>query len=251
MPEIKPTIVLVHGAWADASSWNAVIAPLQAEGFTVLAPPNELRGLASDAAYIGSFLAQRTTGPVVLVGHSYGGAVITNAALLGGDVQALVYVDAFIPDEGDTVVSLLEGSGSALAVADPTTVLDIAGYPGAPEGAADAFLKPDTVHTAFAQDLPEADRWLIVATQRPASLVANVTPSGAPAWKSIPSWAVLGTDDLVIPIGTQRSMAERAGATITEVDGSHVSMVSHPDVTLAAIRAAVEAVSNATVEAVS
>ena len=251
MPEIKPTIVLVHGAWADASSWNAVIAPLQAEGFTVLAPPNELRGLASDAAYIGSFLAQRTTGPVVLVGHSYGGAVITNAALLGGDVQALVYVDAFIPDEGDTVVSLLEGSGSALAVADPTTVLDIAGYPGAPEGAADAFLKPDTVHTAFAQDLPEADRWLIVATQRPASLVANVTPSGAPAWKSIPSWAVLGTDDRVIPIGTQRSMAERAGATITEVDGSHVSMVSHPDVTLAAIRAAVEAVSNATVEAVS
>jgi len=127
----------------------------------------------------------------------------------------------------------------------------LAGYPGAPEGAADAFLKPETVHTAFAQDLPEADRWLIVATQRPASLVANVTPSGAPAWKSIPSWAVLGTDDLVIPIGTQRSMAERAGATITEVDGSHVSMVSHPDVTLAAIRAAVEAVSNATVEAVS
>jgi len=250
MPEIKPTIVLVHGAWADASSWNAVIVPLQAEGFTVLAPPNELRGLTSDAAYIGSFLAQRTTGPVVLVGHSYGGAVITNAALLGGDVQALVYVDAFIPDEGDTVVSLLEGSGSALAVADPTTVLDLAGYPGAPEGAADAFLKPDTVHTAFAQDLPEADRWLIVATQRPASLVANVTPSGAPAWKSIPSWAVLGTDDRVIPIGTQRSMAERAGATITEVDGSHVSMVSHPDVTLAAIRAAVEAVSNATVEAV-
>lgn len=252
MPESnKPTIVLVHGAWADASSWNAVIIPLQAEGFTVLAPPNELRGLTSDAAYIGSFLAQRTTGPVVLVGHSYGGAVITNAALLGGDVQALVYVDAFIPDEGETVVSLLEGSGSALAVADPTTVLDLAGYPGAPEGAADAFLKSETVHTAFAQDLPEADRWLIVATQRPASLVANVTPSGPPAWKSIPSWAVLGTDDLVIPIGTQRSMAERAGATITEVDGSHVSMVSHPDVTLAAITAAVEAVSNTTVEAIS
>ena len=252
MPESnKPTIVLVHGAWADASSWNAVIAPLQSEGFTVLAPPNELRGLTSDAAYIGSFLAQRTTGPVVLVGHSYGGAVITNAALLGGDVQALVYVDAFIPDEGETVVGLLEGSGSALAVADPTTVLDLAGYPGAPEGAADAFLKPETVHTAFAQDLSEADRWLIVATQRPASLVANVTPSGAPAWKSIPSWAVLGTEDLVIPIGTQRSMAERAEATITEVDGSHVSMVSHPDVTLAAIKAAVEAVSNATVEAIS
>jgi len=251
MPEnIKPTIVLVHGAWADASSWNAVILPLQAEGFTVLAPPNELRGLASDSAYIGSFLAQRTTGPVVLVGHSYGGAVITNAGLLGGDVRALVFVDAFIPDEGETVVGILEGSGSALAVADPTTVLDLAGYPGAPEGAADAFLKPETVHTAFAQDLPEADRWIIAATQRPASLVANVTPSGAPAWKSIPSWAVLGTDDLVIPIATQRSMAERAQATITEVDGSHVSMVSHPDITLAAIKAAVKAVSNATVEAI-
>ena len=196
----------------------------------------------SDAAYVASFLAQRTTGPVVLVGHSYGGAVITNAGAQGGDVKALVYVDAFIPDEGETVVSLLAGSGSALDVADPTTVLDVAGYPGAPEGAAEAFLKPDTVHTAFAQDLPEADRWTIVATQRPASFVANVTPSGAPAWKTIPSWAVLGTDDLVIPIGLQRRMAERAGATISEVAASHVSMVSQPDVTLAAIQAAVDAI---------
>ena len=243
MPESKPTIVLVHGAWADASSWNAVSVPLQAQGYTVLAPPNELRGLTSDAAYIASFLAQRTTGPVVLVGHSYGGAVITNAGAQGGDVKALVYVDAFIPDEGETVVSILEGSGSALAVADPTTVLDVAGYPGRPEGAAEAFLKPETVHTAFAQDLPEADRWTIVATQRPASFVANVTPSGPPAWKSIPSWAVLGTDDRVIPIATQRSMAERANATITEVDASHVSMVSKPEAALAAILAAAEAVS--------
>jgi pimeloyl-ACP methyl ester carboxylesterase len=141
------------------------------------------------------------------------------------------------------VVSLLEGSGSALAVADPTTVFDVAGYPGAPEGAAEAFLKPEMVHTASAQDLSEQDRWTIVATQRPASFVANVTPSGPPAWKTIPSWAVLGSDDLVIPIGTQRSMAERAGATITEVDASQVSMVSHPDATLAAIRAAVGAIS--------
>jgi pimeloyl-ACP methyl ester carboxylesterase len=252
MPEIsKPTIVLVHGAWADASSWNAVIVPLQSEGFTVLAPPNELRGLTADAAYIGSFLAQRTTGPVVLVGHSYGGAVITNAAALGGDVKALVYVDAFIPDEGETVVSILDGSGSALAVADPTTVLDLAGYPGAPTGAAEAFLKPETVHSAFAQDLPEAERWTIVATQRPASLVANVTPSAAPAWKSIPSWAVLGTDDLVIPIATQRSMAERAQATITEVDASHVSMVSHPEATLSAIKAAASAITKTPAEAIN
>jgi pimeloyl-ACP methyl ester carboxylesterase len=244
MPENdKPTVVLVHGAWADASSWNAIISPLQSQGHQVLAPPNELRGLTSDAAYIGSFLAQRTSGPVVLVGHSYGGAVITNAATQGGDVRALVYVDAFIPDEGDTVVSLLEGSSSALAVADPTTVLDVAGYPGAPEGAAEAYLKPETVHNAFAQDLSEADRLLIVAGQRPASFVANVTPSGAPARKTIPSWAVIGTEDLVIPPDVQRRMAENAGATISEVSASHVSMVSHPEATLAAIQAAVDSIS--------
>jgi pimeloyl-ACP methyl ester carboxylesterase len=235
----KPTIVLVHGAWADGSSWNAVATELQSQGFTVQTPPNLLRGLTGDAAYIASYLAQRTSGPVVLVGHSYGGAVITNAALGGGDVKALVYVDAFIPDEGDTVVKILDGSGSALAVPDPTTVLDIAGYPGAPEGDAEAFLKPQTVHESFAQDLPEADRWLIVSSQRPAALSANVTPSGPPAWKSLPSWAVIGTADLVIPVGTLRSMAERAGATITEVDASHVSMVSQPQVTIDAILAAV------------
>ncbi|HEX5730869.1 alpha/beta hydrolase [Microbacterium sp.] len=177
------------------------------------------------------------------VARPYGGAVITNAGANGGDVRALVYVDAFIPDEGETVVGILDGSSSALAVADPTAVLDVAGYPGAPEGAAEAFLKPDTVHNFFAQDLPEADRWTIVATQRPASFVANVTPSAAPAWKSIPSWAVLGTEDLIIPIDVQRRMAERAGATITEVDASHVSMVSQPAATLAAIQAAVDSIS--------
>ena len=152
----KPTIVLVHGAWADASSWNAVASELQSQGFTVLAPPNLLRGVATDAAYIASFLAQRTSGPVVLVGHSYGGFVITNAGTGGGDVRALVYVDAFVPDEGETVFQILGGSGSALDVPDPTTVLDIVGYPDAPEGDAEAFLKPDTVHNSFAQDLSES-----------------------------------------------------------------------------------------------
>jgi pimeloyl-ACP methyl ester carboxylesterase len=235
----KPTIVLVHGAWADGSSWNAVATELQSQGFTVQTPPNLLRGLTGDAAYIASYLAQRTSGPVVLVGHSYGGAVISGAGANGGDVKALVYVDAFIPDEGETVFSILGGSGSALDVPDPTTVLDIAGYPGAPEGDADAFLKPKTTHESFAQDLPEQDRWLIVASQRPITLSANTTPAGAPAWKSIPSWAVIGTDDRVIPAATLRSMAERAGATITEVDASHVSMVSHPQVTIDAILAAV------------
>jgi pimeloyl-ACP methyl ester carboxylesterase len=234
----KPTIVLVHGAWADASSWNAVAAELRGQGFTVLAPPNPLRGPAGDAAYISSFVAQRTSGPVVLAGHSYGGFVITNAATGGGDVRALVYVDAFIPDEGEFVFQILGGSGSALDVPDPTTVLDIAGYPGAPEGDAEAFLKPGTVHDFFAQDLPEPDRWLIAAGQRPITLGANTTPSVTAAWKTLPSWAVVGTEDKVIPPAVQRSMAERAGAKITEVDGSHVSMVSRPRTTIDTILAA-------------
>ncbi|TFV99990.1 alpha/beta fold hydrolase [Leifsonia flava] len=239
----QPTIVLVHGAWADASSWNAVASDLQGRGFTVLAPTNLLRGIATDAAYVASFLAQRTSGPVVLVGHSYGGAVITNAGTGGGEVKALVYVDAFIPDEGETVFSILGGSGSALDVPDPTTVLDVAGYPGAPEGDAEAFLKPATVHESFAQDLPEADRWLIAAGQRPITLSANASPTTTVAWKTLPSWAVVGTEDRVIPPATQRSQAERAGATITEVGASHVSLVSQPAAVVDVILAAVAAVS--------
>jgi pimeloyl-ACP methyl ester carboxylesterase len=237
----QPTIVLVHGAWADASSWNAVASDLQGRGFTVLAPTNLLHGVESDAAYVASFLAQRTSGPVVLVGHSYGGFVITNAGTGGGDVTALVYVDAFIPEEGETVFQLLGGSGSAFDIPDPTAVFDIAGFPGAAEGDAEAFLKPDTVHNSFAQDLPAADRWLIAAGQRPPALSANTTPSKVAAWKTLPSWAVVGTEDRVIPPALQRRMAERAGATITEVAGSHVSMVSHPQTTVDAILAAVAA----------
>src|SRR3954452_825856 len=172
----KPTIVLVHGAWADGSSWNAVAGALRSQGFPVFTPPNLLRRASIDAPYIASFVAQRTSGPVVLVGHSYGGFVITNAAS-GGDVKALVYVDAFAPDEGETVFQILGGSGSALDVPDPTTVLDLVGYPGGPEGDAEAFLKPDTVHNSFAQDLLEADRWLIVESQRSITLSANTTPS--------------------------------------------------------------------------
>src|SRR4029079_16141320 len=185
---------------------------------------------------------QRTSGPVVLVGHSYGGFVITNAGTGGGDVRALVYVDAFVPDEGENVFQILGGSGSAFDMPDPTAVFDIVGCPGAPEGDAEAFLKPDTVHNAFAQDLPEADRRLIAAGQRPITLSANTTPSGPSAWKDTPSWAVIGTEDRVIPPDTHRRMAERAGATITVVAGSHVSMVSHPQVAIDAILAAVAAV---------
>ena len=238
----KPTIVLVHGAWADGSSWDAVASELQKQGFTVFTPPNLLRRAAVDSPYVASFIAQRTSGPVVLVGHSYGGFVISNAVTDGADVKALVYVDAFIPDEGETVFQILGGSGSALDVPDPTTVFDLAGYPDGPEGDAEAFLKPDTVHNSFAQDLPEKDRWLIAARQRPITLSANTTPSGVGAWKTLPSWAVVGTEDRVIPPDTLRSMAKRAGATVTEVAASHVSMVSHPQVALDAILAAVAAV---------
>jgi pimeloyl-ACP methyl ester carboxylesterase len=219
-----------------------VASELQSQDFTVFTPPNLLRRAPIDAPYIASFLAQRTSGPVVLVGHSYGGFVITNAATSGGDVRALVYVDAFVPDEGETVFQILGGSGSALDVPDPTTVLDVVGYPDAPQGDAEAFLKPDTVHNSFAQDLSAQDRWLIVSSQRPITLSANTTPSGAAGWKSLPSWAVVGTEDRVIPPETQRTMAKRAGATITEVAGSHVSMVSHPQVTIDAILAAAAAV---------
>ncbi|WP_270037826.1 alpha/beta fold hydrolase [Solirubrobacter ginsenosidimutans] len=232
----------MHGAWADGSSWNAVAPELQGQGYTVLAPPNLLRGVPIDAPYVSSFIAQRTSGPVVLVGHSYGGFVITNAATEGGDVKALVFVDAFIPEVGETTFQILGGSGSALDVPDPTTVLDLIGYPGAPEGDVDAYLKPATVHDAFAQDLPEADRAVIAATQRPITLAANTTPSAVAAWKTLPSWAVVGTEDKVIPPATQRSMAERAGATISEVGASHVSMVSHPEAAIEAILAAVAAV---------
>ena len=234
----QPTIVLVHGAWADGSSWNSVSVALQGQGLTVLTPPNLLHGVAGDAAYVASFVAQRTSGPVVLVGHSYGGVVITNAGTGGGDVRALVYVNAFIPEVGENVFGILGGSGSALDVPDPTTVLDLVGYPGAPEGDVEAFLKPTTVHESFAQDLPEPDRWLIAASQRPIALGANIGTTEVAAWKSIPSWAVIGTEDRVIPPATQRHMAERANATVSEVEASHVSMVARPEVTIEAILAA-------------
>ena len=156
-------------------------------------------------------------------------------------MRALVYVDAFIPEAGETVFQILGGSGSALDVPDPTAVLDLAGYPNAPEGDVEAFLKPATVHQSFAQDLPEDDRWRIIESQRPITLSANLTPGTESAYTSLPSWAVVGTEDKVIPPDTQRKMAERAGSAISEVAGSHVSMVSHPGATIDAILAAAEA----------
>src|SRR2546421_8653690 len=147
----KPSIVLIHGAWADGSSWSRVIGILQQQGYKVYAPANPLRGLTSDAAYIASFL-QSISGPIILVGHSYGGAVITNAATGNPNVKALVYIDAFAPAQGETVLSLA-GADSALAV-DPTTVFDFVPYPGGPAGDVDLYLKHDTFVTSFASGLP-------------------------------------------------------------------------------------------------
>jgi pimeloyl-ACP methyl ester carboxylesterase len=236
--ETKPTIVLVHGAWADASSWAGVIERLQREGFTCTCPPNNLRGPSADAAYVRAYL-ETLPGPLVVVGHSYGGFVITNAATGLGNVKALVYVDAFMPDEGQPG-GALTGADSALAGAasDPTALFKLVPYPGAPAGVVDAYLLPDLVASSFANDLDPVQVALIAATQRPLSLLGVSEPSGPPAWRDIPAWAVIGTQDRIVTPASQRQMAEHAGARIIEIDASHVSMISHPDAIVDVIRTA-------------
>ncbi|MBB6549273.1 alpha/beta fold hydrolase [Nonomuraea rubra] len=222
----KPTVVLVHGAWADASSWNRVIARLQADGYPVRAIANPLRSLSGDAASVKAFL-ETLTGPVVLVGHSYGGAVITNAAAGTPGVKALVYVNAFAPDAGESATQLA-GPDSALSVPDPTTVFDLVPPALPPTAETDLYLKTPTVLTSFANGLSLDDKALVAATQRPATLGALNEPSGAPAWRTIPSWNVIGTKDRIIPPGVQRSMAERAGSTVVEYDAGHVGLMTAP-----------------------
>lgn len=218
----KPTIVLVHGAWADASSWAPVTRRLQDDGYTVLAAANPLRSLSGDAAYLAAFLQQRTTGPVILVGHSYGGAVITNAALSDPDVKALVYVDAFVPDQGETVLGLQGGGG------DPNALFDFVQYPGAPAGDVDLYIKQAVFPQVFAADLPAATAAQLAAAQRPVALSALLEPSGVPAWKTLPSWYALGTKDNILPPAAQLSMAERAHSHIVRVPASHLSMLARP-----------------------
>ena len=238
----KPVIVLVHGAWADASSWRLVISRLQRRGFTVYAPPNPLRGLPQDSAYVHQFLTQNAAlagKPVVLVAHSYGGAVITNAAVGDPEVKALVYVDAFIPDQGDTVGGLLAAQpGSCLAAAG---VFNPVPYPGGPPGDVDLYLNPDQVPGCFATGVPASRAAVIAATQRPLAASASTEPSGPPAWKTIPSWAVIGTGDRVIPPAQLTFMAKRAGARITDVDAGHLSLISEAPVVTRVILEAVEA----------
>jgi pimeloyl-ACP methyl ester carboxylesterase len=226
----KPTIVLVHGAWANGSSWDGVVQRLQQDGYTVDVPPNPLQGLAYDPAFLADFL-HSITGPIILVGHSYGGAVITNAATGDKQVKALVYVDAFAPDQGQTIGELVSAvPGSCVAAADPTTIFNLATYPGAPAGVYDAYVKQSLFPSCFANGLPAGEAAMLAATQEPLSTIALGQKSGVPAWKTIPSWAVIGTADRVILPAEQLAMARHAHARITEVYAPHLSMISDPGV---------------------
>jgi pimeloyl-ACP methyl ester carboxylesterase len=223
----KPTVVLVHGAWADTSSWSGEIRALQQSGHLVRAVGNPLRGLTGDAGTVRDFL-RTLSGPIVLVGHSYGGSVITNAAAGDPDVKALVYVNAAAPAVGETTAQL-SGSGSALG-GDPATLYDRAAYPGAAGDAADLYLKRDVFVRSFASDLPRDTAHQLWATQRAASTAAFTTPSKAAAWQAIPSWYFIATGDKIIVPASQRAMAERASSKVTEfAGGSHLTLVSHPE----------------------
>jgi len=214
-----PTVVLVHGAFADSSSWTGVIERLQAADVAVDAPANPLRGVTTDSAYLANVLSE-IDGPVILVGHSYGGAVISNAAAQSTNVVGLVFVAAFAPEEGEKLGDVTGTSKDAIL--GPALVQH--DYDGGVEFSID----PAKFHEAFAADLPAGQAAVMAATQRPIGAAGFSDASAAAAWKKLPSWAVVGTGDKAAGTDLTRSMAERAGATITEVDASHVIMVSRP-----------------------
>jgi pimeloyl-ACP methyl ester carboxylesterase len=235
----KPSIVLLHGAWADSGSWDGVTQRLQADGFTVYAPPNPLQGLPYDSAFLADFL-HSISGPIVLVGHSYGGAVITNAATGDSQVKALVYVDAFAPAQGQTLAQLLAAYPGSCAV--PAN-LNVVPFPGAPSGVGDAYIKQSVYPSCMANGLPAAEARVLGVTQRPIATSALTQESGVPAWKTIPSWAVVGTADHAIPLALQLAMAKTAHAQVTRVDASHLSMISNPGTVTTVILRAVRAAS--------
>ena len=237
-PGQQPTVVLVHGAFADASSWNGVIERLQQQGCTVVAPANPLRGVAIDSAYLASVVNQ-LDGPVLLVGHSYGGAVITNAAAIG--VVGLVFVAAFAPDEGERLGDVEASSKDSVL----NSALVQRQYPTGQgtETATEFAIDPALFREAFAADLPTEQTAVMAATQRPVAATAFTDVSGPPAWKMLPSWAVVATGDKAAGSDVIRSMAQRAGADILEVEGSHVIMISQPQVVADLILKAVHAVS--------
>ena len=234
----QPTVVLVHGAFADASSWSGVIERLQQQGCTVVAPPNPLRGVATDSAYVASVVNQ-IDGPVLLVGHSYGGAVITNAASAATNVVGLVYVAAFAPDEGERLGDIEDSSRDSVLMA----ALVQRQYPTGQDGetAVEFAIDPARFRDAFAADLPAEQTAVMAATQRPVAAAAFSDVCGPPAWKTLPSWAVVATGDKAAGSDVVRSMAQRAGADIVEVEGSHVIMVSQPQAVANLILKAVQA----------
>jgi pimeloyl-ACP methyl ester carboxylesterase len=244
----RPTVVLVHGAWADASSWADVIPLLQHDGLTVVAPPNPLRSLITDAAYLASYL-KTIDGPIVLVGHSYGGAVITNTATGNPNVKALVYVDAFAPAQGETLQQLTFATpGSCLAGGgDLANVFNFATDPSQPASDPDLYLKVpagsnyDGFANCFANFVPGPEAAILAAGQRPLALGVFTTPSGPPAWTSIPTWAVIGRADRAIPPAELTTMAQRAGAKISYVEAGHLSMLTKPQAVAAVVEQAARA----------
>ena len=234
-----PTIVLVHGAFADASSWNGVIPKLQADGYEVIAVANPLRSLSSDAAYV-SGLLKTIAGPVILVGHSYGGAVINNAAVGNDNVKALVLVAGFAPEAGESAADLVgKFPGATLGTALSPVPLS--------EGRNDLYIKQAQFREPFAADLPASAVKLAAATQRPITDVAFGEPSGEPAWKTVPTWSIYGSADHAIPAAAQAFMAERAKVKRVQVieGASHVVMLSHPAEVAKMIREAAIATTNA------
>lgn len=233
------TVVLVHGAFADASSWAGVIPILQAAGVNVLAPANPLRGINHDADYIAS-LASQIPGPVLLVGHSYGGAVITNAGSRAENVRGLVYVGAFIPDEGETLQALADQATDSQVL----PALRPAQYPsGTDEPGVEFTIDPASFHAIFCADLPAEQAAILAVSQRPLAGVSFGEATENPAWKTLPTWAVISPSDIVIGPAGERLMAERSGATITEIDASHAMMISQPQAVADVILTAATAVS--------
>ncbi|MFE5176882.1 alpha/beta fold hydrolase [Streptomyces sp. NPDC056634] len=219
----KPTIVLVHGAFADASSWNGVVERLERRGYTVIAPANPLRGLYSDSTYIASVL-DSIKGPIVLAGHSYGGALISTAAAGNPRVKSLVYVSALMPDVGESGMSLGAKFPSELGTATKSVP-----YRAGSVSGTDLYLKPDRLRPVFAADLPESTTRLMAATQRPAATIAFSETAKVAAWKHIPSWFLVAKQDKTINPDQERFEAKRAGSHMVEINSSHVAMISHPD----------------------
>lgn len=219
---VKPTVVLVHGAFADGSSWSGVVARLQADHYPVVVAANPLRGVDGDSASLAALL-KTIAGPIVLVGHSYGGVVISNAGHASDAVKALVYVAAMAPDRGESVAGLAgQFPGSLLHDAALTAPL--------PDGTVELYVRPDTYRLVLAADVPANQANLMALAQRPTTLAALTGLSGAPAWKSIPSWFIYGDADLSMPPALHAFLAKRAHAKEIVVLGgaSHALPVSHP-----------------------